>query len=131
MTISIPSIAIVVSQTIITITIGTSSVAKSVVVQPWVSLGVSFSISLSSGLGLSLLYGHDSILSRLLSSGGGGHSRDQTVGKDSMSAGDGDTLIILAAHGGRVDHGVVDGVRVAVGQGKVASSVDKPGLGLS
>merc|ERR550539_443992 len=129
MTISIPSIAIVVSQTIITITIGTSSVAKSVVVQPWVSLGVSFSISLSSGLGLSLLYGHDSILSRLLSSGGG-HSRDQTVGKDSMSAGDGDTLVVLAAHGGRVDQGVVDGVRVAVGEGKVARSVDKPGLGL-
>merc|ERR1712006_41570 len=71
MTISIPSIAIVVSQTIITITIGTGSVAKTVVVQPWVSLWVSFSIS--SGLGLSLLYGHDSILSRLLSSGGGGH----------------------------------------------------------
>merc|ERR1712007_341396 len=86
----IPSIA-----QMMTISIGTSSVAKSVVVQPWVSLGVSLSISLSSGLGLSLLYGHNSILSRLLSSGGGGHSRDQTVGKDSMSAGDGDTLIVL------------------------------------
>merc|ERR1719237_330690 len=120
MTISISSIAIVMSQTIITITIRTSGVAKSVIVQPGVSLGVSLSISLSSrlGLGLSLLYGHDSILSSLLSSGGG-HSRDQTVGKDSMSAGDGDTLIVLAAHGGRVDDGVVDGVRVAVGEGKV------------
>merc|ERR550539_1854245 len=79
MTISIPSIAIVVSQTIITITIGT----------------------------------------------------------DSMSAGDGDTLVVLTANGGRVDQGVVVGERkVVVGEGKVVvhqrcpSVVDKPGLGL-
>merc|ERR1711997_656959 len=99
-----------------------SSIAKTVIIQP----GVSLSISLSSGLGLSLLYGLDS----LLLSSGGGHSRDQTVGKDSMSAGNGGTLIVLAADWGRVDEGVVDGVRVAVGEGKVARRVDKPRLGL-
>merc|ERR1739847_84360 len=115
---------------IVTVSIRTSGITKTVVVQPWVSLGGSLSISLGSGLGLSLLYGHDSIILSL-SSGGGGHSRDQTVGKDSMSAGDGDTLVVLAAHRGRVDQGVVDGVRVvAVGEGKVARSVGKPGLGL-
>merc|ERR1712165_450765 len=119
-----------ISQTmaIVTITIGTGSIAKPVIVQPGVSLGISFSISLSSGLGLSLLYGLDS----LLLSSGRGHRRDQTVGKDSMSAGDGGTLIVLAADWGRVDEGVVVGVRVAaVHQGSVvAHSVDKPGLGL-
>merc|ERR1719331_3342400 len=103
---------------IVTISIRTGSVAKSVIVQPGVSLGISLSSGL--GLGLSLLYGHDSLVSSGLLSSGGGHSRDQTVGKDSMSAGDGDTLVVLAAHGGRVDDGVVDGVRVvAVGEGKV------------
>merc|ERR1712045_929663 len=114
-----------ISQTmaIVTITIGTGSIAKPVIVQPGVSLGISLSISLSSGFGLSLLYGLDSLL--LLSSGRG-HSRDQTVRKDSMSAGNGGTLIVLAADWGRVDEGVVEGVRVAVGEGKVARRVDKP-----
>merc|ERR1711974_594502 len=74
--------------TIITVSIRTSSIAKTVIIQPWVSLWVSLGISLSSGLGLSLLYGLDSLL---LSGGGGGDGRDQTVGKcgkDSVSAGD-------------------------------------------
>ena len=82
---------------------------------------------LSSGLGLSLLYGLDSLL--LSSSGGGG--RDKTVGKDSVSAGDGGTLIVLAANRGGVDHGVVVGIGVAIDQGGVVThSVDKTGLGL-
>merc|ERR1719219_3349143 len=100
------------------------------VVQPGVSLWVSLGISLSSGLGLSLLYGLDSLL---LSSGGDG-SRDQTVGKDSVSAGDGGTLIVLAANRGcGVDEGcVVYGVWVATVHQRsvVAYSVDKPGVGL-
>ena len=87
--------------------------------------------------GLSLLYGHHIALLGL-SSGGGGHSRDQTVGKggkDSVSAGDGGSLVVLAAHGGHVvdDGGVVVGQgEVVVHQGSVvqASGVDKPGLGL-
>merc|ERR1712187_395043 len=103
-----------------------SSIAKTVIIQPGVGLWVSLGISLGSGLSLSLLYGLDSLL--LSSSGGGG--RDQTVGKDSVSAGDGDTLIVLAAHRGRVDEGVVHGVRIAVRQRKMARGVDKPGLGL-
>merc|ERR1712088_1065400 len=82
--------------TIISVSIRTSSITKTVVVQPGVSLWVSLGISLSSGLGLSLLYGLDS----LLLSGGGGDGRDQTVGKDSVSAGDGGTLIVLAANRG-------------------------------
>merc|ERR1719190_193540 len=90
-----------IAQTIISVSIRTSSIAKSVIVQPGVSLWVSLGISLSSGLGLSLLYGLDS----LLLSGGGGDGRDQTVGKDSMSAGNGGTLIVLAAHRSRVDEG--------------------------
>merc|ERR1719273_838553 len=89
--------------TIISVSIRTSSIAKTVVVQPGVSLWVSLGISLSSGLGLSLLYGLDSLL---LSGGGGGDGRDQAVRKDSVSAGDGGTLIILAADGGS---GVDDG----------------------
>merc|ERR1712203_677148 len=84
---TIPIITQVMS--IISVSIRTSSIAKTVVVQPGVSLWVSLGISLSSGLGLSLLYGLDSLL---LSGGGGG--RDQTVGKDSVSAGDGGTLIV-------------------------------------
>merc|ERR1719411_2074626 len=118
--------------TIITVSIRTSSIAKTVIIQPWVSLWVSLGISLSSGLGLSLLYGLDSLL---LSSGGGDGSRDQTVGKDSVSAGDGGTLIVLAANRGSVDEGVVYGVWVAsvatVHQRSVlVYSVDKPGVGL-
>merc|ERR1711936_1348935 len=113
-----------IAQTIISVSIRTSSIAKSVIIQPGVSLGV----SLSSGLGLSLLYGLDSLL---LSGGGGGDGRDQTVGKDSVSAGDGDSLIVLAAHRGRVDEGVVYGVWIAVRQRSVvAYSVDKTGFGL-
>merc|ERR1719219_1458394 len=125
----IPRITQTVTQvmTIITVTIRTSSIAKTVIIQPWVSLWVSLGISLSSGLGLSLLYGLDSLL---LSSGGGGDGRDQTVGKDSVSAGDGGTLIVLAANRGRVDDGVVQGVRIAVRQRKMARGVDKPGVGL-
>merc|ERR1712087_604246 len=53
-----------VSQTmsIITIAVWVSGIPQAVIVQPWVSLGVSLSISLSSGLGLSLLYGLNSLL---------------------------------------------------------------------
>merc|ERR1712045_1102229 len=116
--------------TIITVTIRMSSIAKTVIIQPWVSLWVSLGISLSSGLGLSLLYGLDS----LLLSSGGGDGRDQTVGKDSVSAGNGDTLIVLAANRGSVDEGVVYGVWVACvatvpQRSVVAYSVDKPGVG--
>merc|ERR1719216_671626 len=92
---------------VIAVAVGMSGIAESVIVKPWVSLWVSLSISLSSGLGLSILYGLDSLF---LSGGGGGDGRDQTVGKDSVSAGDGDTLIVLAANRGCVDEGVVDGV---------------------
>merc|ERR1719225_1298743 len=105
-----------------------------VVGQPRISLWVSLGLSLSGRL--SLLYGHHIALLGL--SGGGGHSRDQTVGKggkDSLSAGDGGSLVVLAAHGGHVvdDGGVVVGQgEVVVHQGSVvqASGVDKPGLGL-
>merc|ERR1712108_39997 len=62
----IPSITQMMAVTIITVTIRMSSIAKTVIIQPWVSLWVSLGISLSSGLGLSLLYGLDSLL---LSSG--------------------------------------------------------------
>merc|ERR1711910_143964 len=85
-----------IAQTMISISIRMSSISKTVIIQPGVSLWVSLGISLSSGLGLSLLYGLDSLLLR----GGGG--RDQTVGKDSVSAGDGGTLIVLAANRGCV-----------------------------
>merc|ERR1719510_1313752 len=112
--------------TIIPVAIRTSSIAKTVIIQPGVSLWVSLGISLGSGLGLSLLYG----LNSLLLSSSGGDGRDKTVGKDSVSAGDGDTLIVLAANRGRVDEGVVHGVRIAVRQRKMARGVDKPGLGL-
>merc|ERR1739847_144672 len=112
---------------VVPIAIRMSSVAETVIVQPGVSLWVSLSISLSSGLGLSLLYG----LHSLLLSSGGGHGRDQAVGENSVGARDGNTLIVLAADRGSVDQGVVDGIGVAIGQGKVARGVDKPGLGLS
>merc|ERR1711981_1111397 len=109
-----------IAQTMISVSIRMSSISKTVIIQPGVSLG----ISLGSGLGLSLLYGLDSLI---LSGGGGGDGRDQTVGKDSVSAGDGSTLIVLAANRGRVDEGVVDGVWVvAVRQRKMARGVDKP-----
>merc|ERR1712038_105440 len=117
-----------IAQTMISVSIRMSSISKSVIIQPGVSLWVSLGISLGSGLGLSLLYGLDSLF---LSGGGGGDGRDQTVGKDSMSAGDGSTLIVLAAHRGRVDEGVVYGVWIAVRQRKMARGVDKPGFGLS
>merc|ERR1719219_2136692 len=127
----IPRISQTVTQvmTIIPVAIRTSSIAKTVIIQPGVGLWVSLGISLGSGLGLSLLYGLDSLL--LSSSRGDG--RDQTVGKDSVSAGDGGTLIVLAAHRGRVDEGcVVYGVWVATVHQRsvVAYGVDKPGLGL-
>merc|ERR1712087_326559 len=99
-----------VSQTmsIITIAVWVSGIPQAVIVQPWVSLGVSLSISLS---------------------------RNQAVGEDTVSTGDSDTLIVLAANRGGVDQGVVNGVGVAVGQGNVTRCVDKPswisGLGLS
>merc|ERR1712062_323292 len=101
-----------ITQAIVTITIGTGSIAKPVIVQPGVSLGVSLSISLSSGLGLSLLYGLDNLL---LGSSGSGDSRDQAVGEDTVSTGDSGTLIVLAANRGSVDQGMVNGVGVAVG----------------
>merc|ERR1712087_14723 len=68
-----------VSQTmsIITIAVWVSGIPQAVIVQPWVSLGVSLSISLSSGLGLSLLYGLNSLL---LGSSGSGDSRNHAVG---------------------------------------------------
>ena len=78
---------------------------------------------LSSGFGLSLLYGLDSLL---LSRCGGNGKRQNSVG-----AGDGSTLVVLAADRGSVDQGMVDGIGVAIGQGKVTRGVDKPGLGLS
>merc|ERR1712183_1092445 len=111
MSIRIPRITqmMAIAQTIISISIRTSSITKTVIIQPGVSLWVSLGISLSSGLGLSLLYGLDS----LLLSGGGG------------------TLIVLAANRSRVDDGVVDGVWVvALRQRKMARGVDKPGFGL-
>merc|ERR1719219_2899863 len=112
--------------TIIPVAIRTSSIAKTVIIQPGVGLWVSLGISLGSGLSLSLLYG----LNSLLLSSSGGDGRDQTVGKDSVSAGDGGTLIVLAANRGRVDDGVVQGVWIAVRQRKMARGVDKPGVGL-
>merc|ERR1712020_320507 len=112
---------------VIAVSIGMSGIAESVIVKPGVSLWVSLSISLSSGLGLSLLYGLDS----LLLSSGGSRGRDQTVGENSVSAGHGGSLVVLAANRGGVDHGVVVGVWVAIGQGEVTGCVDKPGLGLS
>merc|ERR1739847_37981 len=68
---------------VVPIAIRMSSVAETVIVQP----GVSLWISLSSGLGLSLLYG----LHSLLLSNGGGHGRDQAVGENSVGARDGNT----------------------------------------
>merc|ERR1712183_747231 len=118
-----------IAQTIISISIRTSSITKTVIIQPGVSLWVSLGISLSSGLGLSLLYGLDS----LLLSGGGGDGRDQTVRKDSVSAGDGGTLIVLAADGGSgVDDGCVVDVWVSTIHQRVVETrgVDKPGFGL-
>merc|ERR1719510_2185131 len=97
---------------VVPIAIGMSGVAETVIVQPGVSLWVSLSISLSSGFGLSLLYGLDSLL---LS---GGNGRDKAVGQNSVGAGDGGTLVVLAADRGSVDQGMVDGVGVAIGQGK-------------
>merc|ERR1712087_4155 len=120
------------TMSVITIAVGVSGISQAVIVQPGVSLGVSLSISLSSGLGLSLLYGLDSLL---LGSSGGGDSRNQAVGEDTVSTGDSGTLIVLAANRSGVDQGVVNGVGVAVGQGNVTRCVDKPswvsGLGLS
>merc|ERR1719479_700343 len=113
---------------VVPIAIGMSSVAETVVVQPGVSLWVSLSVSLSSGFGLSLLYGLDSLL---LSRGSSCYGRDQAVGENSVGAGDGGTLVVLAADRGSVDQGMVDGIGVAIGQGKVTRGVDKPGLGLS
>merc|ERR1712087_279600 len=116
------------TMSVITIAVGVSGISQAVIVQP----GVSLSISLSSGLGLSLLYGLDSLL---LGSSGGGDSRNQAVGEDTVSTGDSGTLIVLAANRSGVDQGVVNGVGVAVGQGNVTRCVDKPswvsGLGLS
>merc|ERR1719208_660971 len=116
----------------ITIAVGVSGISQSVIVQPGVSFGGSLSISLGSGLGLSLLYGLNSLL---LGSSGSGDSRNQAVGEDTVSTGDSDTLIVLAANRSGVDQGVVNGVGVAVGQGNVTRCVDKPswvsGLGLS
>merc|ERR1711878_63118 len=111
---SVTQMMTIVSQTmsIITIAVWVSGISKVAIVQPGVSLGVSLSISLSSGLGLSLLYGLDSLL---LGSSGGGDSRNQAVGEDTVSTGDSDTLIVLAANRGSVDQGVVDGIGVAVG----------------
>merc|ERR1712062_642556 len=95
---------------VIPIAIGMSSIAKTVIIQPGVSLGVSLSISLSSG-------------------GGGGS--DQAVGENSVGAGHSSALVVLAANRGGVDHGVVVGVGVAIDQGGVVThSVDKTRLGL-
>merc|ERR1712213_115203 len=93
---SVTQMMTIVSQmmSIITIAVWVSGISKVAIVQPGVSLGISLSISLSSGLGLSLLYGLDSLL---LGSSGGGDSRNQAVGEDTVSTGDSDTLIVLAA----------------------------------
>merc|ERR1719225_1044854 len=114
---------------VITIAVWASSISQPVVVQPGVGLWVSLSISLSSGLGLSLLYGlHSLLLSRCSSC----YGRDQAVGENSVGARNGSTLVVLAADSGSVDQGVVEGIGVvAIGQGKVARGVNKPGLGLS
>merc|ERR1711863_144703 len=96
------------TMSVITIAVGVSSISQPVIVQP--------GFSLSSGLGLSLLYGLNSLL---LGSSGGGDSRNQAVGEDTVSTGDSGTLIVLAANRSGVDQGVVNGVGVAVGQGNV------------
>merc|ERR1712226_1473067 len=59
----VPSITqmMTIAQTIISVSIRTSGIAKSVIIQPGISLWVSLGISLSSGLGLSLLYGLDGL----------------------------------------------------------------------
>ena len=60
---------------------------------------------------------------------GGGAASD--VGENSVGAGHGSALVVLAANRGGVDHGVVVGVGVAIDQGGVVThSVDKTGLGL-
>merc|ERR1712062_392152 len=113
---------------VITIAVWASGISQPVVVQPRVSL----SISLSSGLGLSLLYRLHSLL---LSSRSGGDSRSQSVGEDTVSAGDSGTIIVLAANRGGVDQGGVigKGSVVNVGESVVhqgsSHCVGKPGLG--
>ena len=59
---------------------------------------------LSSGLGLSLLYGLHSLL---LSSRSGSGSSNKAVGEDTVSARDSGTIVVLAANRGGVDQGVV------------------------
>merc|ERR1711874_673287 len=90
---------------VITIAVWASSISQPVVVQPGVSL--------SSGLGLSLLYRlHSLLLSR-----SGGDSRNKAVGEDTVSAGDSGTLIVLAADRGGVDQGGVIGKGCVVNVG--------------
>merc|ERR1712241_287645 len=101
---------------VITIAVWVSGISQPVVEQPGVSLGVSFSIS--SGLGLSLLYGLHSLL---LSSRSGSGSRNKAVGEDTVSARDSGTIIVLAANRGGVDQGVVvcEGCVVNIGESVV------------
>merc|ERR1711953_964338 len=114
---------------VITIAVWVGGISQPVIEQPGVSLGVS--ISISSGLGLSLLYGLHSLLLR---SGSG--SRNKAVGEDTVSAGDSGTIIVLAANRGGVDQGGVigKGCVVNVGESVVdqgsSHCVGKPGLGL-
>ena len=94
------------------------------------SLVAKIYLSSGLGLGLSLLYGHDSLILSLRN-GGGRNMEGSECGKDSMSAGDEGTIVVLAAGWGRVDEGsvVVGEGKVGVRQG-VAHMVGKPGLGL-
>merc|ERR1711994_669600 len=100
---------------VITIAVWVSGISQPVIEQPWVGLRVSLSISLSSGLGLSLLYRLHSLL---LSSRSGGDSRNKAVGEDTVSAGDSGTIIVLAANRGGVDQGGVIGKGSVVNVGE-------------
>merc|ERR1712024_236287 len=126
----ISSIGVPIAQTMITISVRVGSIAKTVVVQPWVSLGVSLSISLSGGLSRSLLYRLNSLL---LSGSRSWSSSYESVGENSVSTGDRGTLVVLAANRGSVDHGMVVGIRESVVHQRcvVANSVNKPRIGLS
>ena len=71
--------------------------------QPRVSLGVSLSVGLGGWLSLSLLYGHDGLLSGL--SRGGSSSEGSEGGQNSVSAGDEGTFVIPTSGSGGVDEG--------------------------
>merc|ERR1712066_250186 len=127
---SIASVAsIAEAEAMIAIAVVVTSIAQTVVVQPWVGLGVSLSISLGSGLSLSLLYRHHSLL---LSLGrGGGNGEGSEGGENSVSTGNHGTVIVPTA-GRSVDQGdvVVGQWEVVVPQG-MPNGVGKLGVSLS